>query len=105
MSISTITSNIRRIQDTINSIMKQIADKRKKLSDAQSKSSKAYADALKTKIDSTRKSKITEYNRQNDTIARITKEIANLEKKYATKNIELAKEQEKRVKPKWRCIC
>lgn len=95
MSISTISSNIRRIQDNIHFILKQISDKRKKLSDAQSKSSKAYADALKTRSESTRKSKITEYNRQNNNIARITLEIADLEKKYASKNSELAKEQEK----------
>lgn len=95
MSISTITSCIWRIQDNINTILKQIADKRKKLSEAQSKSSKAYADALKTKSESTLKSKIFEYNRQNDNIARLTKEIAELEKKYANKNKELTKEQEK----------
>lgn len=95
MSISTINSSIRRIQDNINSILKQIADKRKKLSEAHGKASKAYADALKTKSESTRKSKIAEYNRQNNNIASITKEIADLEKKYTTKNSELTKEQDK----------
>ena len=98
MSISTIQSAIERFRKEINDLSTKIADKRKRAAAAQSKADKAYADARKSKSSSTVRSKISESERYSKEANKHLSDMADLEKKRATKEKQLMAEEKKLTK-------
>ena len=95
MSIDSIFSNIKRLNNEISSLRTKLATKRKDEANSRDKAMKAISAAQSTKTESIRKSKLTEYERETKKSITLAKEIADFEKRLTEKENTLLKEQEK----------
>ena len=95
MSVDSIFSTIKRLNNEISSLRTKLATKRKDEANAREKAMKAISAAQSTKTDSIRRSKLTEYERETKKSVALAKEIADFEKRLSEKENTLLKEQEK----------
>nr|MBD5378199.1 TIR domain-containing protein [Bacteroides sp.] len=95
MSVDSIFSAIKRLNNEASTLRIKLANKRKEEANARDKAMKAISVAQNTKMDSVRKSKLTEYERETKKSVTLAKEIADFEKRLSEKENSLFKEQEK----------
>lgn len=95
MSVDSMFSTIKRLNNEISSLRTKLATKRKDEANAREKAMKAISAAQNTKTESIRKSKFTEYERETRKSVALAKEIADFEKRLSEKENTLLKEQEK----------
>lgn len=94
MSISSITSNITRVQKELADIIYRISLEEKKEADCQQRINQIQGSISKSTSESTRQSKMNEIHRKQSEIASISAKKADLNRKHADKNSSLFKLQQ-----------
>lgn len=95
MSVESIFSIIKRLNNEISSLRIKLVSKRKDEAASREKAMKALSTAQSTRTESTRRSKFSEYERETKKSISLAKEIVDLEKRLSEKENTLFKEQEK----------
>jgi len=94
MSINSLQSTINRLQGEIADLYKKISNEKKKEADATTKIIRAQQSIAKSSSQATIRSKLSEIDRNNNDVARSSKNQADLQRKVADKSKDLIRYQQ-----------